>query len=83
MRITRQELDGDCAVEGDDSLVTNASLVIRLDAYAESELAFRRARQENRKAALRKSTDLHRKVVLDLADLIDDVGLRLVLDLVA
>ena len=74
MRITRQELDGDCAVEGDDSLVTNASLVIRLDAYAESELAFRRARQENRKAALRKSADLHRKVVLDLADLIDDVG---------
>jgi len=74
LRITRLQLNGDPVVDGDEALSANMSLVRRLDAYADNELAYRRARQDNRKAALRKSADLHRKIVIDLADLIDDVG---------
>lgn len=72
--ITVQDAVGDRVVDGDELLLANQSLVVRLDAYAESELAFRRARQPRRKDALRKSANLHREVVLDLADLIELVG---------
>jgi pimeloyl-ACP methyl ester carboxylesterase len=74
MRVVRQDLDSDSVVDGDGALRGNKSLVRRLVAYADSELACRRARQTGRKEALRKAADLHRKVVVDLADLIDLVG---------
>ena len=74
LRIIREDLDGESVVDRDGVLSANASVVGRLDAYADTELAYRRTRQNNRKAALRRSADLHRNIVLDLADLIDDVG---------
>jgi pimeloyl-ACP methyl ester carboxylesterase len=74
IRIVRHDLDSDPVVDGDSALSQNRSLVRRLVAYADSELACRRARQTGRKAALRKAADLHLKVVVDLADLIDLVG---------
>ena len=74
IRITRQELDVDPVIDGGGVLSSNTSLVQRLDAYADNELAYRRARRKDRKAALRASAGLHRKIVLDLADLIDLVG---------
>jgi hypothetical protein len=48
MRITRQELDGDPVIDGDGALSANTSLVRRLDAYADNELAYRRARRKDR-----------------------------------
>lgn len=74
MVIGRDQLESDPEASGACELARNESLVRTLDAYAASELASRRTRKKEKKTAFLKSADLHRKVAIDLADLIDEVG---------
>ena len=74
LQIKRKQKDDQPSIEGDDALRGNVSLVRRTTAFAETEMASRRARSDVNRDALTESVKEHRKVIEDLIDLIDDVG---------
>lgn len=68
--------DAEPEVEGDERLAVNRALRLNLWSYGKHEKGFRKARAVPLRELHRKQADAHRKVALEIADLVDLLGER-------